>query len=81
MKADPTATMFATADEICATANATIERPTARLRYVERDVPATDGESNFLVRGTYLQQQWLIEGADFARHEWRDVPVEAEGEA
>lgn len=70
---------FATAAEIYRGAGTT-EYPTARLRWIKRDRPATDGESNFLVRESVLQQAWVVEGEDFVRSEWRDVPVEAEGQ-
>ena len=50
--------------------------PTHQLRFVERIESA--GSNSFVVR--VLQQLWETSYLDL-KNEWRDVPVEKEGEA
>lgn len=59
----------------------TEEKPTLQLRFIRRQ---RVGEHGSAVMGEFLQQLWKVTRGEGGRvvyvDEWRDVPVEQEGE-
>ena len=54
-------------------------KPTARLRFVERYVPAPEHGEDTLKKVRILQQWWVTQVIhDEEIGEWRDIPLENE---